>query len=71
MLLRRIYCCLCLSLLAVGTAFSQLKALHAVKTNQPPVIDGSLDDAAWTDLPAATDFIQNFPTYGQPSSKEP
>lgn len=69
MLLRRIYCCLCLSLLAVGTAFSQQKALHAVKTNQPPVIDGSLNDVAWTNLPTATGFIQNFPTYGQPASK--
>ncbi|MEO8403405.1 MAG: DUF5916 domain-containing protein [Chitinophagaceae bacterium] len=40
-----------------------------MKTDQPPVIDGKLDDAAWKQVPAVTDFIQNFPSYGQIASQ--
>ncbi|MEI9942880.1 MAG: DUF5916 domain-containing protein [Chitinophagaceae bacterium] len=50
--------------------FSQVKTLQAVKTPKPPVIDGNLDDAVWNETTAiATDFIQNFPTYGLRSSQ--
>lgn len=44
------------------------KTLTAVKTEQPPVIDGSLHDAAWQLAPVATDFIQNTPNFGRASS---
>jgi hypothetical protein len=56
-------------MLCVGFfAFSQPKTLTAVKTIQAPRIDGALDDAAWQQAPVATDFIQNFPTFGLKSS---
>ena len=48
--------------------FSQSRNLAAVKTNTPPKIDGSLDDASWALAPVATDFIQNFPKAGEPAS---
>jgi len=65
--------CLCrilfFPLLYFGTAvFSQTKTLNALKLDQPPRIDGNLDDPAWVNVPVATDFIQNFPNYGLPAS---
>ena len=45
--------------------FSQTRNMPAVKTAQPPKIDGTLDDAAWQTAPVATDFIQNFPRAGE------
>ena len=33
------------------------KELRAVKTEQPPTVDGVLDDACWQDAPQATGFI--------------
>ena len=33
------------------------KELRAVKTEQPPTVDGALDDACWQDAPQATGFI--------------
>lgn len=61
--------CLCLLLPGYSSAFSQVKTLEALKTDQPPIIDGKLDDIAWNEVPVATDFIQNFPSYGQPASQ--
>ncbi|HYK56026.1 MAG TPA: carbohydrate binding family 9 domain-containing protein, partial [Flavisolibacter sp.] len=49
-------------------AFSQPKALTAVKITQSLRIDGDLSDAAWQQAPVATNFIQNFPTYGLAAS---
>ncbi|HEU4634066.1 MAG TPA: DUF5916 domain-containing protein [Flavisolibacter sp.] len=49
-------------------AIGQPKTLTAVKTVQPLRIDGVLDDAAWEQAPLATQFVQNFPTYGVPAS---
>lgn len=70
MLLRR-FICLSLLLLGCVSLFSQVKTLQAVKTDQPPVIDGNLDDTAWKEAPVvATDFIQNFPTFGLPASQK-
>ncbi len=63
--------CIFLSFILVcEQMFSQMKTLQAVKINQPPRIDGVLNDATWTDIPAITDFIQNFPTYGLPPSRK-
>ena len=45
--------------------FPQTRNMPAVKTDHPPKIDGSLDDAAWQTAPVATDFIQNFPKAGE------
>jgi hypothetical protein len=43
------------------------KTLSAVKTQQPPAIDGKLEDAAWQSAPLATDFVQSFPSFGVPA----
>ncbi|MBO9658773.1 MAG: carbohydrate binding family 9 domain-containing protein, partial [Chitinophagaceae bacterium] len=60
-----------MSLLLLGhvTVYSQGKTLQATKINQGPVIDGSLTDAAWQGITAATGFIQNFPNVGAPASQ--
>ncbi len=53
-----------------STVFSQTqtqsKTLHAVKAQQPPKLDGKLDDAVWQNVPIATDFTENFPDFGKP-----
>lgn len=70
MLLRKLSCLYtCMLLLSVAPLFSQVKNIQAVKVNLPPIIDGNLDEAVWTDIPIASDFIQNFPTYGSPASQ--
>jgi len=51
-------------LLICGLGFSQQRFIKATKTAQAPKIDGSLDDVAWKNVPVASDFVQNFPTYG-------
>lgn len=53
---------------AMHVALSQSKTLTAVKITQPPVIDGKLDDHAWNTASVATDFVQNYPSFGQPAS---
>ena len=55
-----------LVLLICVVPFAQQK-LNAVRTNKAPKIDGSLADASWQNVPAAGNFIQNFPNYGNPS----
>ncbi|HEX3694266.1 MAG TPA: DUF5916 domain-containing protein [Polyangia bacterium] len=44
--------------------------LNAVRTAQPPVIDGRLDDPAWKTAQASQHFVQNFPSEGQPPSEK-
>ena len=43
--------------------------LNAVRIADPPVLDGKLDDAAWTKAEASTAFVQKFPNEGQPPSE--
>ena len=62
---------ICLPFLLVCTSiFSQEKSLQAIKTTQAPKIDGNLDDAAWINVPVATDFVQKYPSAGQPASQK-
>jgi Domain of unknown function (DUF5916)/Carbohydrate family 9 binding domain-like len=49
---------------------AQPKITQAVKIAVAPRIDGSLDDAAWKDVPVATDFITNSPVYGKASTSK-
>lgn len=56
-----------LLLVASLSSFAQVKTLRAVKVAAAPRIDGTLDDDAWKDVPAATDFVVNSPAFGQPS----
>ena len=56
------------SLFICVLGLSQHRSLQAVKVEQAPIIDGDLNDAVWVNAPSATDFVQNFPNYGEPSS---
>ena len=56
-----------LAVLCVLISVAQVKSLEAVKITNPPRLDASLDDAAWHNVPEATDFITNSPVYGKPS----
>jgi hypothetical protein len=44
-------------------------AFDALPTEQPPVIDGRLDDACWQTAPALTNFTQVLPVEGAPPSE--
>ncbi len=53
--------------------FSQpmaLKQLPAKRTTAAIKVDGKLDEAAWTDAPLATDFVEWRPNFGAVQSKE-
>ena len=45
------------------------RRLKAVATPEKITIDGRLDEPAWADAPKATDFIQNEPREGEPSTE--
>ena len=49
--------------------FSQ-KSIKIFKTDNPPVIDGSLNDDCWQNAAIATDFQQREPNSGQPMTDE-
>src|SRR4051812_421097 len=44
------------------------RIVQAVKATTAPVLDGRLDDSAWTTVPVATQFTQNYPRDGAPAS---
>ncbi|RYY62012.1 MAG: hypothetical protein EOO05_04395 [Chitinophagaceae bacterium] len=67
-MLRRHYF-LCVLLWCSLSSKSQDRILQAVKTTQPPIINGVLDDSVWKTAPIATGFIQNFPSVGKPASQ--
>ena len=55
-------------LFSSGLSFAQSKKIVAVKTSEVPKVDGLLNDPAWSLAPLLTDFVQNFPIYGQPAT---
>jgi hypothetical protein len=59
---------LALAILSVGStcmAQQKLPPLHPYKTENPPVIDGKLDDALWQKTPHITGFKTWVPDYGK------
>lgn len=46
------------------------KKFIAVRTSSAPRIDGLLDDDAWKNIPAVSDFIQALPTEGEKVSQK-
>ena len=55
-----------------GTVANQIKprpSITALRVEQPPVIDGVLDDAAWQKAPAGGDFVQDEPGDGVPMTE--
>jgi hypothetical protein len=60
------------ALAAYESSASQTKprpSITALRVEQPPVIDGVLDDAAWQKAPAAGDFVQDEPGDGVPMTE--
>ena len=46
-----------------------LRAVRAMRTPSPPVIDGRLSEEAWALAPAAADFTQRDPDEGRPATE--
>lgn len=44
-------------------------ALRAVRAAELPLIDGRLDEPAWSGAPVARDFVQSQPNTGEPASE--
>jgi len=60
------------SLFLAGSVLAQeqVKRTDAIRTSNPPKIDGLLDDDAWKNAPIATDFVENSPVSGRHESNE-
>ena len=50
--------------IAATPAWSQERAVSATATDSPPLVDGRLDEAAWSTAPVLADFIQRIPRDG-------
>jgi hypothetical protein len=48
----------------------QQRRLKAVRIDSEIIVDGQLDEDAWSQAPVATGFIQNEPQPGQPASEQ-
>jgi hypothetical protein len=66
----RLYRFFCFPLLLICVQLYSQKTLQAVKIDEPPKIDGNLDDAIWNKVPVTGNFIQNFPVYGLEASEK-
>ncbi|HEX6912390.1 MAG TPA: DUF5916 domain-containing protein [Longimicrobium sp.] len=53
---------------APSLAADARRQAQAVRTQQPPQIDGVLDDAAWQQAQPLTDFVQRAPNPGAPAT---
>lgn len=56
-------------LLTARPAAAQNKLLEARPAAGPIVLDGNLDEKAWSDAPAGSDFVQREPDTGKPVSQ--
>ena len=54
---------------SAGTAALDEPTVRAVRTGQPPTIDGVLDEPFWQEIEPVTDFRQRVPVDGAPSSE--
>lgn len=66
---KSIYVSILLVSLVQATALSQTRTLKPVKVSAAPVIDGSLNDSAWMNVPVAADFVASSPVFGGPASQ--
>ncbi len=58
-----------LTTLVLAAAAGASPVLRAERVDKPPVVDGSLDDAAWTKATASSTFTQKVPDDGKPPSE--
>lgn len=49
------------------SAQDSVKSIHAVRIDNPPKMDGVLDDEVWKNVPIAKDFVQFRPNNGAPA----
>jgi hypothetical protein len=56
--------------ITAATAAAEAPRIQAVRTTQPPVIDGRVEEAVWALAPAVTALEQQRPDNGEPSSEE-
>lgn len=54
---------------SAATPFSTRPAVHLVRIDEPPAIDGRIDDAAWQSAPTITRFVQRDPFEGSPATE--
>ena len=52
-----------------GYAIAERPTAVALRTSQPPAIDGRLDDAVWSTALPITDFVQTSPVEGAPGTE--
>ena len=52
------------------TTRSGARVLTATRITEPPVVDGTLNERAWSQAEAAGDFIQRTPRDGEPATQE-
>src|SRR5947207_1924118 len=50
-------------------AIRAMRIATAVRITEPIILDGRLDEAAWTLATPATDFLQKLPNNGAPASE--
>jgi hypothetical protein len=67
--MRKLFWIVLLNALVINLSTAQHKTLEAIKLlGSSPKLDGSLDEEAWMNAPAATNFITNTPAFGQEAS---
>jgi hypothetical protein len=66
----RIFAFLLTLLLTYGRSSAQVRTVQAVKAGTPVKIDGDLSDAAWQQAALLSDFVQNYPSFGQPTASK-
>ena len=54
----------------IGTLSAAGRSVRALRVEQPPVVDGRVNDEMWSLAPAAGEFVQQRPTEGQPASEK-
>lgn len=62
--------CLLILFFSGATAQERSKTLTITKIDQPPKIDGNLDDSCWSNIQPVSGFIQYNPINGVPASEE-
>jgi hypothetical protein len=58
------------ALFAPSLALGQERAIQPVRVDEGPRIDGFLDETAWRGVPSVSEFIQQRPDSGSPSTAE-
>ena len=53
-----------------GLAIGGRPTAVAIRTSEPPAIDGRLDDAVWMEATPITDFVQTDPVEGAPGTEQ-